>query len=52
MARHSRAAPERAPSIHAKVDITNMLNAVIRLFVDKHKDYVNELLDQEIHRDV
>lgn len=35
-----------------KVDITNMLNAVIRLFIDKHKDYVNELLDQEIHRDV
>lgn len=35
-----------------KVDLTNMINAVIKLFVDKHKDYVNELLDQEIHRDV
>ncbi len=31
-----------------KVDLTNMINAVIRLFVDKHKDYVNDLLVQKM----
>lgn len=31
-----------------KVDLTNMINAVIKMFVEKHKEHVNELVVNDI----